>query len=170
MRRDEPLLRAPEEPPLPLRDEPLLERERELVERERDVLLRDEPDFDELARDEPERVEPERDELDRDRPLELVLFERPLVERLLVPFRLVDRDRPEDLELLLELERRVERRRRVVLARWARGTSARTTSLTRRPSSASRNLAIRSSSRLIALASWAVSRSPTASAKIWIRE
>lgn len=133
---------------------------------ERAEVERDEPE-----RDEPDRDEPEREEPDRDRPPDELDRERLLVERLLeldppVDRDELDRDRPPD-----ELEReRLRARRRVVVARSARGTSARTTSLTRRPSSASRNFAIRSSSRLIALASCAVSRSPTASAKVWMRE
>ena len=64
--------------------------------------------------------------------------------------------------LRLALVRRVVRRRgRVPPARSERGISALTSSLTKRVSSASRNLAIRSSSRRMLLASWAVSRSPT---------
>src|SRR6187551_1835617 len=61
------------------------------------------------------------------------------------------------------LERRSE-------GRCSRGMSALTTSLTNRLSSASRNLAMRSSSRRILLANWAVSRSPTSSARASSRE
>ena len=50
--------------------------------------------------------------------------------------------------------------------RCARGTSARTTAFTSRSSSASKNLTIRSSSRRIVRASFAVSRSPTSMANV----
>jgi hypothetical protein len=103
---------------------------------------------------EPER-DPEPRALDRDVELrELVLRE---LDRDLLLLD-VERDRvPERLAL---------RRRRVVVARWPLGTSARTTSFTSRANSASRYFAIRSSSRLIDLASCVVSRSPTCSAKV----
>lgn len=156
-----PLLREP----LPLLRELAL---RDLVlPPERAELERDEPERDELEReplerDELEREPPERDELERDelreRPLEELLRDRLLVER------------PLELERLLDRELLEERRRRLVVALSALGISVRATSLTSRPSSASRNLAMRSSSRLIDLASWAVSRSPTASARVWMRE
>ena len=113
----------------------------------------------------------------RDRPPDWLLREPdPLLrepERLLEPDRLLELDRPLARERVrvLERERLVERRRRpVVDARRGRGISARTTSLTSRASSASRNFAMRSSSRLIAFASCAVSRSPTSSASVWMRE
>jgi len=118
-------------------------------------------ELDPLARE----LDPERRELD---PLARELLLREAVLREL------DRDLPlPEVERLDELERllvvlRVRRRR--VVARCARGTSARTTSFTRRANSASRNLAIRSSSRLIDFASCTVSRSPTASANVSIRE
>jgi hypothetical protein len=69
--------------------------------------------------------------------------------------------RPEDrdwLEAELELLRR---RERPEPARWSRGISARTSALTSRVSSESRNFAMRSSSRRMDRASCAVSRSPT---------
>jgi hypothetical protein len=84
------------------------------------------------------------------------VFER--LERALVRDRdaLVARDPERDVPPLVlrvpVLERRV-RRRRVVVARWLLGIAALTTSLTSRVSSASKNLAMRSSSRRIALAS-----------------
>lgn len=157
--RDEPL----EPVPLPLRDRvPLL---RELLD------LDPPPERDALDRDELDRDAPDRDELDRDelRPDDVPLRERPPDERLLELDRLVERDRPDVPEALLERLRLLDRRR-VVVARSERGISVRTTSLTSRPSSASRNFAMRSSSRLIALASCAVSLSPTASANVWMRE
>lgn len=158
----------------PLREDPL-----ELVPlplRDRGALLREPPDFDPPPeRDELDRGELDRDELDRGelvrdelRPDDVPLRERPPDERLL-ELELVERDRPDVPELLLERLRLLDRRR-VVAARSERGISARTTSLTSRPSSASRNFAMRSSSRLIALASRAVSLSPTASANVWMRE
>jgi hypothetical protein len=119
----------------------------------------------ELEREEFDREELERELPDRERPLEL--------DRLVERERPLDRELPLDRDELLEPRERVrleERRRRVVVARSDLGTSARTTSLTRRPSSASRNFAIRSSSRLIDFASCAVSRSPTVSANVWMRE
>lgn len=132
--------------------------------------------YGQLLRDEELRVAPERRrpdvplrEPDREveRPLELRVVDRPLeerdVDRPLVELRLVERD-------AVLVRRRVLRRLRVVVARCDLGTSALTTSFTSRASSASRNLAIRSSSRLIDFASCAVSLSPTASAKVWIRE
>jgi hypothetical protein len=135
----------------------------------RDEFDRDEPDRDEPDREEDDWDEPDRDELDReeppDRPAVVPLRERAPDDRLPVLERLVCRDRPEEREVLLERDRLLDRRR-LVEARSERGTSARTTSFTSRPSSASRNFAIRSSSRLIDLASCAVSLSPTASAKV----
>jgi hypothetical protein len=126
---------------------------------ERDEPDRDEVDRDEVDRDEPERVEPERVEPEREDPeLRDVVRERlpELLARLLVR----ERDRP--------LER-LERERRVLVARWSRGMSARTTSLTSRPISVRRNLAIRSSSRRMLFASCAVSRSPTSVASVSMR-
>jgi hypothetical protein len=155
----------------PLRDElPLL---RDRVPLLRELLEREEPDRDEFEREVDERDDPERDELEREelpeRLADVPLRERPPDDRLLELERLVGRERPEERDPLPERERLVERRR-VVVARSDRGTSARTTSFTSRPSSASRNFAIRSSSRLMDLASCAVSLSPTASAKVWMRE
>ena len=74
--------------------------------------------------------------------------------------RVVRRDRVFVLE---PFARRTDRR-------CSRGMSALMTSLTNRFSSASRNLAMRSSSRRILLANWAVSRSPTSSARASSRE
>jgi hypothetical protein len=88
---------------------------------------------------------------------------------LLRELALVDR-LPDRVVRGREVLDRARVRRRVVVARCARGTAARTTSLTKRPSSASRNFAMRSSSRLIAFESCAVSRSPTVSANVWMRE
>jgi hypothetical protein len=87
-----------------------------------------------------------------------------LVLRLLVLRLLVLR-----LLVLRLLVLRLLVRRRVVPPRSSRGTSLRTTSLTRRVSSAVRNFAIRSSSRMIRLASCTVSRSPTSVAKVRMR-
>ena len=154
LREAEPLLRDPELRALERRvPEPLEPVLREPVVRE--PLPRELPELRELElRDEPRELPELRDELERERvpPLERPLV-RPLVRELLDERRVV-----------------VRRRLRVVLARWPRGTSARTTSFTRRASSASRNFAIRSSSRLIPFASCAVSLSPTASANVWMRE
>jgi hypothetical protein len=61
------------------------------------------------------------------------------------------------------------RRDRPESARWSRGISALTSSFTSRFSSASRNLAIRSSSRRIDFASCAVSLSPTSVANVSTR-
>jgi hypothetical protein len=138
-------LRLREELPVlrePLFDDPLLLRDDALLLRDEDdaLLLRDEDDA-VLLRDEP--LLPEE------------LLAR-LRDRLLEPLEL-DRDR------LLAL------RRERGLARSSRGISARTTSLTSRSSSESRNFAIRSSSRRMLLASCAVSRSPTAVANVSIR-
>jgi len=125
-------------------------------------------------RDEPERVEPDRDEVDRDEP-ERDELERVEPEREEPELRDVVRERlPEVLARLLVRERdrlveRLERDRRELVARWSRGMSARTTSLTSRPISARRNLAIRSSSRRMLFASCAVSRSPTAVASASMR-
>ena len=125
-------------------------------------------------RDEPERVEPDRDEVDRDEP-ERDELERVEPEREEPELRDVVRERlPEALARLLVRERdrlveRLGRDRRELVARWSRGMSARTTSLTSRPISARRNLAIRSSSRRMLLASCAVSRSPTAVASVSMR-
>jgi hypothetical protein len=130
---------------------------RELVLRELELRVPElrEPVLREPELREPELREPElRDpELRDDAELrELVLRERAL-ERLVPPL-VPERDRVV-----------VRRERRRVLARWSRGISARTISLTRRPSSDWRNLAIRSSSRRMLRASCAVSRSPTSVAK-----
>lgn len=79
----------------------------------------------------------------------------------------VERDRLADdveRERLEDVDRRRDRE-----GRWSRGISVRTMSLTSRPSSDVRNFAIRSSSRRMLRASWAVSRSPTSVAKISIR-
>ena len=114
------------------------------------------------VRDVPLRELPDRDpdELDRDFPREALLRAEPeRVLRDVVARALREEPEPEldrdDVRFPLEPPERVDRRerRRVVLARRLRGISARTTSLTRRPSSASRNLAIRSSSRRIPRAS-----------------
>jgi hypothetical protein len=110
-------------------------------------------------------------------PDELRLRDEPDALRLrleLDPELELERDRDEaEFELERELLGRelLDRRpvRRPPLARWSRGISALTTSLTRRFSSASRNFAMRSSSRRIDLASWAVSRSPTSVASASMR-
>jgi hypothetical protein len=78
-----------------------------------------------------------------------------------------DELREVDRERLLELLERLVLRR--LVARWSRGISARTISLTRRSSSDERNLAMRSSSRRMLRASCAVSRSPTAVANTSMR-
>lgn len=114
-----------------LRVEPLL-RELEREEFEREEFEREEADREEFEREDPERAEVERERLPEAPP------------RLLV--RDPDRLLLERLVLVL-----VRERRRV--ARWSRGMSARTTSLTRRPISARRNLAMRSSSRRMLRAS-----------------
>jgi hypothetical protein len=138
-----PLLREPE-----LRDDD--DPDRDEVERddpERDAVERDDPDRDAAERDDPDRDAAERDDPDRDA-AERERLPEPVV-RLLVRDR-DDRLLVERLALALELERERERRG---VARWSRGISARTTSLTSRPSSASRYLAIRSSSRRMLRAS-----------------
>ena len=100
-------------------------------------------------------------------PLALREFE-PVLRELALLLRDVARELEVRARVPLELV--LGRRFRVAVARWSRGISARTSSLTKRVSSASRNLAMRSSSRRTALASCAVSRSPTASASVRIRE
>lgn len=115
--------------------------------------LRDDPERDAVERDPVERDDPDRDPVERERLPDAVAREvarerdRLPVDRL-EPELELDRELEVDLELELELER--ERRG---LARWSRGMSARTTSLTSRPISVSRYLAIRSSSRRMARAS-----------------
>src|SRR5205807_10616067 len=110
---------------------------------------------------------------------------RPPLDRLPVlrPPERVPLERPDARPVareLLALARRVvpvrrdvvaprERLRVLLVGRWSRGTCLRTTSLTSRTSSASRYFAIRSSSRRLALASWAVARSPASSANLMIR-
>ena len=125
-----------------------------------DAFVRAELERDEL---EPED-EPERDELDRERADELLL--RPLADELLL--------RPLDDELLLraldelrellDVRRRLEERRRVPPLRSAAGTSSRATAFASWSIWRSRNFAIRSSSRRMLLATFAVSLSPTESA------
>lgn len=73
------------------------------------------------------------------------------------------RDREPDVEAVDRL------RERRGWARWSLGTSALTSALTSRGSSPVRYLAIRSSSPRMLLASRAVSRSPTSSAKASMR-
>jgi hypothetical protein len=168
LRLEPPLLRPEEDPPLRLdpllllRPEPLLLRLDPLLLRpELRPPLRDEPL---LLRDEPPVLREElRDEALRLDPLlrdELPLLRDELLLRL--------RDRVlEPLEL--DRLRLVVLRRERDLVRSSRGISARTTSLTRRPSSESRNFAMRSSSRLMLRASCAVSRSPTSVASVSMR-
>ena len=153
------LLRADDEPlPLPLRDEPL------------------------RADDEPPRADDEplplRDELLRAD--ELPLARDGLLRADEVPLPLRDRDVDRELRDVVErdaVERdAVERERAAVVRdrdrereavavrRSAAGISALATSFVRRGISFSRKLAMRSSSRLIAFASLAVSLSPTVSA------
>jgi hypothetical protein len=182
--REEPeLLREPPEPlpepPEPLRDEPELLREppeplREPPEplREPPEPLRDEP---ELLREPPEppREEPEPDalpeELERDELEADALRDEPprgREEPAVDPLESCDpRVRLEDRAGVAP----ARERDRVVLARCSRGISAFTSSLTRRVCSLSRNLAMRSSSRRMVLASFAVSRSPTSLANASIR-
>jgi hypothetical protein len=121
--------------------------ERDEVDRGRDELdlARDELD---LARDE---LDLARDELDLAR-------EEP--DRLLPPLDALERER-ELLELRELLE---ERRRDVPPLRSAAGISSRATAFASCAICFSRNFAMRSSSRRIALASFAVSLSPTVSA------
>ena len=111
----------------------------------RELEERDEPE----ERDELEREEPELRDVVRERLPEALARLPPVRERDRLAERLVREDR--------------------AVARWSRGMSARTTSLTSRPISARRNLAIRSSSRRMLLASCAVSRSPTAVASVSMR-
>jgi hypothetical protein len=113
-----------------------------------ELRLRDEPDELRLRLELDPEPEPERDRDEPEFELERELLDRALLDRA-------------------PLDRREVRR--PPLARWSRGISAFTTSLTRRFSSASRNLAMRSSSRRIDLASWAVSRSPTSVASASMR-
>lgn len=123
------------------------------------------PPLRELERDEADRDEADRDDdVERDDP-DREALERPDVER----GRFADERLVESLVRARDrLVERVDRERRVV-ARWSRGISARTTSLTSRSISARRNFAIRSSSRRMLRASWAVSRSPTAVASVSMR-
>ena len=133
-----------------LRDEP----ERAFVRGELDVLrdeldlarglLRDE--LDELREPDPERDALVRDELD----LDLVLRDEPEL-----PFE----ELRELLDELLELERR--RELEPPLCHSAAGMSSRATALASCSICFSRNFAIRSSSRLMPRASFAVSLSPT---------
>jgi hypothetical protein len=128
------------DPPLPL--DPLLRLDPLPREDVRPPLLRDELP---LLRDE----------------LPLLRDELPLLREDVLRDRLLDPLELDRLRLVLRRER--------VFVRSSRGISARTTSLTRRPSSESRNFAIRSSSRRMLRASWAVSRSPTSVASVSIR-
>jgi hypothetical protein len=143
--REDPLLRL--DPPLPL--DPLLRLDPLPREDVRPPLLRDELP---LLRDELPLL---RDELP------LLRDELPLLREDVLRDRLLDPLELDRLRLVLRRER--------VFVRSSRGISARTTSLTRRPSSESRNFAIRSSSRRMLRASWAVSRSPTSVASVSIR-
>jgi hypothetical protein len=165
----------------PERDE--LERaELDREEPERDPLDRLEPDFAELDfaaldrppdREEPDplldREEPERDPLDRDEPDR----ERDELEPEDEPERDDDaRERDEDdplpdplrEELLDDDLRELDRRRDVPPLRSAAGISSRATAFASCSICFSRNFAIRSSSRRIERASFAVSLSPTVSA------
>ena len=179
--RDEPELRALREEPDPeLRDEP-----EPLLREEPELLLRDEPEP--LLREEPVlrllREDPEPEPLLREEPVLRLLREDPEPEpllreepvlRLLRDDELLDPDDdrvrlPERPPLELRLELRVELDR-LLVERSSRGISARTISLTSRVNSALRNFAIRSSSRRMLLASWAVSRSPTSPANVSMRE
>jgi len=127
------------------------------LEPERDplaVLFRDEPDFEPDEPDfEPDELDFERDELDR----ELEALVRARDEEL--------RERPLD-ELLAPLDARRERleERREPPFRSAAGISSRATAFASCAICFSRNLAIRSSSRRMPRASFAVSLSPTVSA------
>ena len=150
LRVDPPALRV--DPPerdrlaVPLRDRvPPVARELELRELEEGDPVPREP----VPREPEPLREPELRELALLRELEL---------RDAVPLLVRERD---------VLPDRLEREREV--ARWSRGMSDRTISLTRRPSSEVRNFAIRSSSRRMLRASWAVSRSPTSAANTSIR-
>jgi hypothetical protein len=155
--RDEPdrlaLDRLPPEE-RPLLDEPL--RDRLLLDPPPDRLLldREEPDrLLPLERDEPERLlPPERDELDRER--DELDDERDDDEREL-PFE------REELE-----ERLLDDRRREPPFRSDAGISSRATAFASCSICFSRNFAIRSSSRRIDFASFAVSVSPTVSASV----
>jgi hypothetical protein len=144
--------------PLPDRDE--LERERDELEPERDLVDRLLPPLD--------LVPPDRDELDRLVP-----------DRLLPPLDLLPPERDDELErerdeLALERERDeleppelLDDRRRVrddPLRRSAAGISSRATAFASWGICFWRKLAMRSSSRRIDLASFAVSLSPTLSA------
>ena len=140
---------------------------RDALEREEPDFARVEPDFD---RDDPDfaRVEPdrelldERDELDERERLDAEPdFARELVFREPV-------DRPfDELRELLDDRRELERRREpeLPLRRSAAGISSRATALASCGICFSRNFAIRSSSRLMPRASFAVSLSPTLSAR-----
>jgi len=147
----EPPLREPLLRELPLR-EPLL---RELLELARELLLRELPVLRDLLEEALRRDEP---------PLALALRE---------PLREVERDddarRERDVARAAVRREPDRRRERPESARCSRGISALTTALTSRPSSASRNFAMRSSSRRIDFANWAVSRSPTSVARVSMR-
>src|SRR5215217_3238778 len=146
---------------------------RDALEREEPDFARVEPDFDrddpDFARVEPDfdRVEPdrelldERDELDERERLDAEPdFDRELVLREPV-------DRPfDELRELLDERRELERRREpeLPLRRSAAGISSRATALASCGICFSRNFAIRSSSRRMPRASFAVSLSPTLSA------
>jgi hypothetical protein len=164
-------VRLPAEPPL--RELELLLRRDELpLERlelpllllwlREDPLLRLDPPLplDPLLRLDPLPREDVRPPLLRDE-LPLLRDELPLLREDVLRDRLLDPLELDRLRLVLRRER--------VFVRSSRGISARTTSLTRRPSSESRNFAIRSSSRRMLRASWAVSRSPTSVASVSIR-
>jgi hypothetical protein len=173
------------EEPEPDRDEPEPERaELDRDELERDELDREdeperdepEPERDELDFDEPDRDEPEpdRDELERDRDVPEPDLDRDELERdePEPDFEELERERDE-LELLreppdeLELRELLDERRRELddpLRRSAAGISSRATAFASCGICFWRKPAIRSSSRRIDFASFAVSLSPTLSA------
>jgi hypothetical protein len=100
-------------------------------------------------------------------PLPALRLREPLPEEERDAAEVVRRERDDALD---ELRRDPDLRpERPEDARWSLGISALTTAFTSRGSSASRNFAIRSSSRRIDLASCAVSLSPTSLAKVSIR-
>jgi hypothetical protein len=146
---------------LPARAEPEPDRDELAREREELGFARDEADFaraePDFARDEPDFVRDElafdRDELDRLLPpLDLPLPERDELER--------ERDELELRELLDERRRELDD----PLRRSAAGISSRATAFTSCGICFWRKFAIRSSSRRIDFASFAVSLSPTLSA------
>jgi hypothetical protein len=166
--RELPLERLPldRDELLPDRDEPErllpLDRDELLPDREELPLDREELPLD---RAELDRLLPDRDELERLRPLELLPLDRLLpLERPLLRLLPLDRlplDRDED-----ELDRELldDRRRDLPPLRSAAGISSRATALASCSICFSRNFAIRSSSRRMVRASFAVSLSPTVSA------